>query len=73
MPLMIIWRKMMKTARWIEKTHLFRSDEFICSGCGHWFRKPSSTCPYCRAKMQGAKYDPYHIDELEKMDLFFGD
>ena len=63
----------MKTAHWIEKTHLFSSDEFICSGCRHSFRKPSSTCPHCGAKMKGSKYDPHHIDELEMLDMFFGD
>jgi hypothetical protein len=30
-------------------------------------------CPHCGAKMRGSKYDPQHIDELEMMDLIFGD
>ena len=63
----------MKTAKWIEKTHLFRPDEYVCSACGASFRKPAPACPHCGVKMNGGKYDPHHIDELEAMDMLFGD
>ena len=30
----------MSAAHWIQRTHLFRADEFICSACHAVSRKP---------------------------------
>ena len=44
-----------KTAYWIQKTHLFRADEYECSTCGRRFDKPYVQCPYCGRKMTRSK------------------
>ena len=62
-----------KTAYWIQKTHLFRADEYECSACGRRFDKPYVQCPYCGRKMTKSKYDPTWVDEIETMDALFGD
>ena len=58
------------TAYWIQKTHLFRSDEYECSVCGKRFDKTHVQCPYCGRKMTKSKYDPTWVDEAEIMDIF---
>lgn len=45
----------MKTAHWIQKTHLFRPDEFICSACKAACDKPYEVCPSCGEPMKKAK------------------
>ena len=62
-----------QTANWAQKTHLFRSDEYICSGCHYVADKPYKTCPSCRSQMKKSKYDPSWVDEAEMMDILFGD
>lgn len=57
-----------KTARWTRRTHLFRKDEYICSGCGARFRQAGKTCPRCGAVMKKTKYDPRWVDEIENAD-----
>ncbi len=37
----------MKAVHWVQKTHLFRADEFICSACGSVSSKPYKVCPTC--------------------------
>ena len=37
----------MKSAHWIQRTHLFRADEFICSACRSVYNKPYKVCPKC--------------------------
>ena len=61
-----------KTARWTRRTHLFRQDEFICSGCGASCGKPEQTCPKCGAKMKDTKYDPSWVDEIELFNILTG-
>ena len=60
-------------AYWTQKTHLFRSDEYICSACGYSAGKPYKQCPSCGSDMCKNKYDPSWVDEAEMMDIFFGD
>lgn len=47
----------MKSAHWIQRTHLFRADEFICSACRTICDKPYRSCPACGAPMKKTKYD----------------
>ena len=61
-----------KTAYWIQKTHLFRADEFECSACGRRTDKPYVQCPHCERNMTKSKYDPSWVDEAEIMDIFGG-
>lgn len=63
----------MKTAHWIQKTHLFRSDEYICSSCGRSCEKPFRTCPACGAAMKKAKYEPSWVDEAEGLSTILDD
>lgn len=64
---------MKKTARWICRTHMFRSDEYICSNCGVVVLKPKKICPNCGCAMRGAKSDAGWVDEIEMFDAFFED
>lgn len=62
-----------KTAYWTQKTHLFRSDEYICSACGNVANKAYKQCPSCGFNMSKSKYDPSWVDEAEMMDVLLGD
>ncbi|MBQ6263694.1 MAG: hypothetical protein IJK58_09290 [Clostridia bacterium] len=64
---------MVKKARWIRKTHLFRRDEYECSACGYRAKKPSPKCPRCGAAERGVKYDPSWVDEMEDFDAISGE
>ena len=55
----------MKTAIWIQKTHLFRRDEYICSICGARAARSTRICPCCGAMMRKTKYEPSWVDEAE--------
>ena len=57
----------MKHVHWIQKTHLFRADEYICSRCGASFEKPYIICPSCQSEMGKSKYDPSWVDEAEEL------
>ena len=60
-------------AYWTQKTHLFRSDEYVCSVCGHIANKAYKQCPSCGSDMSKSKYDPSWVDEAEMLDIFFED
>ncbi|MCQ2400791.1 MAG: hypothetical protein MJ059_02580 [Lachnospiraceae bacterium] len=62
-----------QNAYWIQKTHLLRSDEYICSVCGHTANNAYKQCPSCGSNMGRNKYDPSWVDEAEMMDIFFED
>ena len=62
-----------KTAHWIQRTHLFRKDEYECSSCRSRTDKPYKVCPNCGLPMKGSKYDPSWVDEMEAIDAFFDD
>ena len=57
-----------RVAYWTQRTHIFRSDEYVCSACGAKIDRPYKRCPNCRAIMKSAKYDPSWVDEIEFMD-----
>ncbi len=63
----------MKTAHWVRRTHLFRSDEYVCSACGAAGDRPYKVCPSCGAPMKGAKYDPSWADEAEDLSAILDD
>ena len=63
----------MKAAYWIQKTHLFRADEFICSACGSVSSKPYKVCPTCGSVMKKAKYDASWVDEAEGLSALLDD
>lgn len=60
----------MKSAHWTQRTHLFRADEYICSGCKAVCNKP---CPSCGTSMKKAKYDPSWVDEAEGLSALLDD
>ena len=60
-------------AYWIQKTHLFDSDEYICSACRYSAPKPANVCPNCGSIMEKCKYDPNWVDEFEMMDSILED
>ncbi len=63
----------MSKARWTQKTHLFRADEFVCSNCGDSFPNPYAICPSCGADMKKVKYDPSWVDEAEGLSAILDD
>lgn len=64
---------MKKKAYWIRHTHLFDSDEYICSICRHKTLKPAKTCPGCGSVMTATKGDANWVDEMEGMDAMLDD
>lgn len=68
-----IFNKKEKLPYWTRETHLFKSDVYICSACGHKEKKALKVCPGCGRTMTGTKYDPSWVDEMEMMDIIFGD
>lgn len=63
----------MKRVHWVQKTHLFRADEYICSKCGAVANKPYKACPRCGAVMGKTKYDPSWVDEAEGLSALLDD
>ena len=63
----------MKKPYWIQRTHLFRADEYICSACGSVQDKPYRSCPSCGMRMTKAKYDPSWVDEIEGISAITDD
>ena len=63
----------MKAARWLQKTHLFRADEFICSTCGFKSDKPYKVCPACGSSMKKTRYDASWVDEAEGISALLDD
>ena len=62
---------MKASARWIRRTHLFRRDEYVCSACKTLADEPVAVCPACGAVMNGERYDPSWVDEMEMFDAIF--
>ncbi len=63
----------MKRVHWIQKTHLFRADEYFCSLCGASYGKPYKVCPNCQSEMGKSKYDPSWVDEAEGLSALLDD
>ncbi len=64
---------MIKRARWIRRSHLFRKDDYECSACGYRAKRPSAKCPRCGVPMRGEKYDRSWVDEMEEFDAISGE
>ena len=60
-------------AQWIQRTHLFRADAYVCSFCMASFAEPHEICPSCGAVMKKVKYDPSWVDEAEDFLSFLED
>ena len=63
----------MTKAHWIQRAHILRPDEYICSNCGGNTDRRQNECPYCGAEMRGIKYDPFEVDEMEMLEEIFND
>ena len=63
----------MSAAHWIQRTHLFRADGFICSECRSVSNKPYKVCPACGSPMKKTKYDPSWVDEAEGLSAILDD
>jgi len=66
-------RRKARKADWIQHTHLFRADEYICSACGIVCHKPIEVCPGCGSGMGKTKYDPSWVDESEGLTALLDD
>lgn len=55
----------MKKAKWLQKTHLLRADEYICPVCGTVSDKPYMKCPSCGTSLCGTVGDSTWVDEAE--------
>ena len=63
----------MKSAHWTQRTHLFRADEYICSGCKAVGNKPYRICPSCGSSMNLGKYAASWVDEAEGLPALLDD
>ena len=59
----------MKRVHWIQKRHLFRADEYLCSRCGASCGKPYKVCPSCQSEMGKAKYDSSWVAHNASFDM----
>ena len=53
----------MRQDLWIQKTHLFGKDEYICTACRAVCDKPYQTCPVCGTEKTKVTYDASWVDE----------
>jgi rubrerythrin len=58
---------------WIQKTHLLKADEFICSACGYKAKSAKKTCPNCGTVISKVKYDASWAEEAELLDAIWDD
>ena len=63
----------MRQDLWIQKTHLFSKDEYICTVCRAVCDKPYQTCPVCGMEKTKVTYDASWVDEAAEMDILLGD
>ena len=63
----------MKRSHWIQKMHLLKADEYICSKCGASFSKPYKLCPGCQSVMSKSKCAPSWVDEAEGLSALLDD
>lgn len=63
-----------KNAHWIERSHLFRADEYICSVCGAVCNKPYNVCPNCQIpRKKRIRTASSWVDEIECMSAILDD
>ena len=62
-----------RSARWTQRTHVLRVDEYICSACKASFDRPYEVCPSCGATMKKPRYDPSWVDEAEELSAMLDD
>ena len=58
---------------WIQKTHLFGKDEYICTACHAVCGKPYQVCPTCGTEKNKVTYDASWVDEAAEMDILLGE
>ena len=58
---------------WIQKTHLFSKDEFICTACRAVCDKPYQVCPACGTEKRSVEYNASWVDEAAEMDILLGE
>lgn len=58
---------------WVQHSHLFADDEYICSVCGCKVDFPQPVCPKCGSQMGASRDDANWVDEAEILDILFGD
>lgn len=63
----------MKQDLWVQKTHLFGKDEYICSACRAVCDKPAPVCPSCGAEKHSVTYDASWVDEAAEMSIILGE
>ena len=63
----------MSNARWTQKAHLSRADEFVCSKCGASFPNPYEISPTCGSELKKTNYDTFGVDEAEGLSAFLDD
>ena len=63
----------MKQDFWIQKTHLFKRDEYICTVCRAVCDKPYQVCPVCGAEKTKVSYDASWVDEAEVMSIMLNE
>ena len=63
----------MKRDLWIQKTHLFSKDQYICSACRAVCDKPYQVCPACGAEKSKVTYDASWVDEAAEMSILLGE
>ena len=63
----------MKRDLWIQKTHLFSKDEYICTVCRAVCDKPYQVCPICGTEKRSVEYNASWVDEAAEMDILLGE
>ena len=59
----------MRADLWIQKTHLFSKDVYICVVCRAVCDKPYQICPACGTEKTKVSYDASWVDEAEEMSI----
>ena len=59
----------MKRDLWIQKTHLFGKDEYICSACRAVCDKPYQVCPVCGTEKHSVEYNASWVDEAAELSI----
>ena len=63
----------MKKTKWLQKTHLFRADEYICPVCGAVSDTPRRKCPSCGTVLYRTAGNSTWVDEAEGLSALLDD